>query len=95
VLQVEATWDEGGGDEGGTGGGVAMEQSAAPPKPGVAAGGCTDEYIDLFLMKYVCPRPECFGTMAPLRGSDATQCSMCGHARSEAEFLAEVQAFGG
>lgn len=56
-------------------------------------------YINLFLLKYVCPREGCYGTLAPLPGQPAGQpdgplfeCNMCGGRRSEAEFLAELEA---
>lgn len=65
-----------------------------PDAPGGMAGGCTDEYIQLFIMKYVCPREECHGTLAPILGTDRSQCNICGGVRTEAEFLAEMQAYG-
>ncbi|KAL4420349.1 hypothetical protein ABPG77_006156 [Micractinium sp. CCAP 211/92] len=56
-------------------------------------------YINLFLLKYVCPREGCYGTLAPLPGQPAGrpggplfECNMCGGRRSEAEFLAELEA---
>jgi hypothetical protein len=50
-------------------------------------------YIGLFLLKYVCPGPDCFGTLAPAGpGSDRYECNMCGLARTEAEFLAQLPA---
>jgi SET and MYND domain-containing protein len=48
-------------------------------------------YLSLFMLKYVCPREGCFGTMAALQGSDACECSVCGALRSEAEFLAGLE----
>ena len=37
-------------------------------------------------------QPECFGTMAPeAPGSETLRCNMCGGARTEAEFLAEME----
>lgn len=95
---MEATWEEGSGGEndgGGEGDRGEMAEPAVAPKPGVAAAGCTDEYIQMFVMKFVCPQEECFGTMAPTFGTNKAQCNMCGHVRSEAEFLAEVESYGG
>ncbi|GAB4815909.1 hypothetical protein N2152v2_002955 [Parachlorella kessleri] len=64
--------------------------SAAVVKEGPQADAA---YISVFLLKYVCPRPECFGTLAPAQqGSDTSECNMCGMRRTEAEFLAELQA---
>lgn len=49
-------------------------------------------YVELFVMKYVCPNEDCFGTMAPFSGQpDIYQCNMCGKTRTEAEFLAELE----
>lgn len=49
-------------------------------------------YIDVFLIKYVCPDEGCEGTMAPLHPQvqDANQvleCSVCSRKRTEQEFL--------
>ncbi|PRW33731.1 Histone-lysine N-methyltransferase ASHR2 [Chlorella sorokiniana] len=50
-------------------------------------------YINIFLLKYVCPRSGCYGTLAPAApGADVLECNMCGGRRSEAEFLAELEA---
>lgn len=50
-------------------------------------------YINIFLLKYVCPRAGCYGTLAPAApGADVLECNMCGGRRSEAEFLAELEA---
>jgi hypothetical protein len=48
-------------------------------------------YLQLFMLKYVCPREACFGTMAAVQGAPACECNVCGHRRSEAEFLAELE----
>lgn len=64
--------------------------SGAGPGP----GGCTDEYIQLFIMKYVCPREECHGTLAPVLGTEQSVCNLCGCVRTDAEFLAEMQSYG-
>jgi len=49
-------------------------------------------YIHLFLLKYVCPRQGCEGTMAPLpKQPDVLQCNICGGTRTEAEFMEEVE----
>jgi SET and MYND domain-containing protein len=51
-------------------------------------------YIHVFLFKYICPREGCGGTMAPLsqHQSHELQCNVCGNVRTEAEFLAELEA---
>ncbi len=60
----------------------------------VAAEQAVDAgYINIFLLKYVCPRAGCYGTLAPAApGADVLECNMCGGRRSEAEFLAELEA---
>ena len=55
-------------------------------------GTADPAYIHLFLLKYVCPREGCGGTMAPLfLDSSALECNVCGGTRTEAEFLGEVE----
>lgn len=49
-------------------------------------------YIQMFLLKYVCPQADCFGTMVPQEGSDVYECNMCGFSRTNAEFLTELDA---
>lgn len=51
------------------------------------------QYIELFLMKYICPAGDCNGTMAPAASTDrmTLYCNMCGFRRTEAEFLGEVE----
>eukprot|EP00798_Chlamydomonas_sp_ICE-L_P018503 gene18503-25002_t len=55
-------------------------------------------YIQLFMLKYVCPQPDCFGTMAPRPPAEAApdaspifECSVCAHLRSEKEFLDDIE----
>ena len=59
-------------------------------------GGADPAYISLFLLKYVCPAEGCYGTLAPLPpgagAGDQYECNMCGRRRSEAEFMAELEA---
>jgi SET and MYND domain-containing protein len=67
-------------------------QLARAPLPCPAEGGADPAYIGIFLLKYVCPRQGCGGTLAPLPGApDRFECAMCGGQRSEAEFLAELE----
>ena len=56
--------------------------------------GMTGTYIHIFLLKYVCTRPECFGTFVPVgqRADGLAVCNICGRERSEAQFLAELEA---
>lgn len=50
-------------------------------------------YLQLFLLKYVCATPACFGTCAPTApGSGQLVCSVCGVTRSEDDFLADLGA---
>lgn len=58
-------------------------------------GPLEPQYLRLFLLKYLCPAPSCFGTMAPRTPGDSTlQCAKCGGLRSDAEFIAELEAGG-
>jgi SET and MYND domain-containing protein len=74
-----------------------QHEVAAGTGPG-SSGGTGDDrgpldptYLQLFLLKYMCPRKACFGTMAAVLGSDLCECNVCGGRRSEAEFLAELE----
>jgi SET and MYND domain-containing protein len=55
-------------------------------------------YLSVFLLKYLCPKEGCGGTLAPVQGSSSSssggevcECSVCGALRTEAQFLAELQ----
>eukprot|EP00892_Ulva_mutabilis_P006140 jgi/Ulvmu1/3899/UM018_0121.1 len=52
------------------------------------------QYVELFLMKYICPDSACSGTMAPAAAADGStlHCNICGFRRTDAQFLAEVEA---
>ena len=52
-----------------------------------------ESYIHVFLLKYICPAPECGGTMAPLPGANKSQCNMCDRIRTEQEFMEEMNQF--
>ncbi|KAK9845300.1 hypothetical protein WJX81_002808 [Elliptochloris bilobata] len=103
----EATWQgedetvdlEASSLEGGVASEEGMDEEADPavdPGGGPAAGAglprADPAYIQMFLLKYTCPQPECFGTVAPRPGGDPLECSLCGFTRSEAAFLAELEA---
>ncbi len=48
-------------------------------------------YLQLFLLKHVCPVGGCLGLLAPqAAGAKTLQCNVCGALRSEADFLAEL-----
>lgn len=50
-------------------------------------------YTQLFLLKYVCSHPGCYGTMVPQSlGSDVHVCNVCSKARTDAQFIAELEA---
>lgn len=69
-----------------------------PLQPQEADPGPLDPtYLQLFLLKYVCPAPGCYGTLAPGApgcGSGTHVCAVCGQGRSEADFLAELGGAG-
>ncbi len=85
--QEEATWPED-ADADDWEPAEAMEEDVGDSKDRADAG-----YIQVFLLKYVCPQADCFGTMAPVGlGSSLHECSMCRQQRSEAEFMADLEA---
>jgi len=45
------------------------------------------------MLKYVCPKGGCGGTLAPLLSTDRVQCNMCSFTRTEAEFLEELKEY--
>lgn len=63
---------------------------------GVQEGAEADAaYIHVFVLKFVCPRDACGGSMAPLPGvPDRLQCNLCRLERTEADFLAELEQGG-
>lgn len=73
------------------------QQEAAAGGSGGAAGGhggtgpLDPTYLQLFMLKYMCPVESCFGTMAAVLGTGVCECNVCGHRRSEAEFLADLE----
>ena len=58
--------------------------------------------VQLFLLKFMCPNPDCFGTLAPLvippgaepptnPAENVYECNVCGGRRTEAQFLADLE----
>ncbi|GLC36920.1 hypothetical protein PLESTM_000518500 [Pleodorina starrii] len=85
----EAAGEEAGGDDG-----EVEMQDAQPPivAPPGEEGPLEPTYLRLFLLKYMCSAPGCFGTAAPPKpGSTVLECNVCGRARSEKEFLRELE----
>ncbi|GFH19763.1 SET domain-containing protein [Haematococcus lacustris] len=79
----------------GAGGGAAALRPVGPAPAGSEAEGGPLEaiYLQLYLLKFVCPRPHCLGTMAPTDvGSSLMACAVCGCQRSEQAFLADLDA---
>ncbi len=88
---------------------VASDREACGGKLGVYAdlppnteeGPMDPTYLQLFLLKYVCPEPQCFGTLAPLvplapgggagPGGEVLECNVCGAHRTEAQFLQDLE----
>lgn len=58
-----------------------------------APGPVDEQYLMMFLLKYVCPEEGCGGTLAPKDGGDH-ECNVCGRMRSEAQFLQQLQEEG-
>lgn len=49
-------------------------------------------YVQMFILRYLCPLDDCGGTLAPIAGTDIQECNRCSHQRTNAEFLAELEA---
>lgn len=47
-------------------------------------------YVHLFLLKYVCPKTDCEGTLVPDMITGLFSCNTCDFARTEAEFIEEL-----
>jgi hypothetical protein len=104
-VPLLASGEEGEGDEE-MGGGEEVEQeleleeaeeAAAAEQPVQQRAGedgpAEPSYIQVFILKYTCPRPRCYGTLAPCGvGSDVYECNFCGGRRTEAEFMLELEA---
>ena len=64
-----------------------------------ADGAAVDpSYIDVFVMKFVCPHEGCQGTMAPKipgvpQSAQVLECSVCGRFRTEEEFMKDIEGF--
>ncbi|GLI62126.1 hypothetical protein VaNZ11_004662 [Volvox africanus] len=76
-------------------GGQEVEMQDAQPivcAPPGEEGPLEPTYLRLFLLKYMCAAPGCFGTAAPVKpGSTLLECNVCGRTRSEREFLREIE----
>lgn len=69
-----------------------IQHSAVPSKewkPAFPHDALVPTYLQLFLLKYVCPYQQCFGTMAPIRDTLLLECNMCRRTRAAADFLQE------
>jgi hypothetical protein len=106
-CRLEAAWEArtggGGGseedgmdaeldDEAATAAAAAADDEAAA----ISVEGVDAAYVHVFLTKFCCPRPGCGGAAAPPpRAPGLLECSACGARRTEAEFLAALEAGDG
>lgn len=83
-----------------------MQQDARDAKSSPAIATASEEqlaleaqYIELYLMKYICTEPECFGTFVPQYTGEQEQrdagarrmtCNVCGCTRTEEDFMRDV-----
>ena len=87
-AQEESTWEQ-----------EDMEEGEGPSMHGNGmaenrtGGGVDAGYIQMFILKYVCPEDECGGTLVPLLGTEASKCNMCGRVRTETELMAELESY--
>jgi hypothetical protein len=67
----------------------------APPSAEADEGPLDKTYLELFLLKYLCSRLGCLGTMAPTSpGTGVLECSVCGAQAGENDFLEGLEAAG-
>lgn len=75
--------------------GVATSNSLLPNQPAALSSNhaepMNEAYLQLFMLKYLCPQEHCFGTLCAVFGTDCYECNVCGHKRTEAEFLADLE----
>ena len=101
-MQEECTWDNDSeyedDDMAEEPGGVAVGGTGSTSQEGLPAQSTQGQhphidasYIDIYLLKFMCPNDDCHGTLVPQLGTDKSVCDMCWQARSEAEFMAELQ----
>lgn len=63
-----------------------MMQDDAEDQPSIE-GEITPGYIGTYLVKFVCPKDMCQGTLCPISGKpDVSECNVCGLQRTDAEF---------
>ena len=93
-MQVEQQWAEE-EEEHEMGDADRREQFTIPEDQMADASGPDSEidsgYVQMFIMRYLCPQEDCGGTLAPILGSDVQECNRCSHKRTNAEFMALVQ----
>ncbi len=92
-AQEEATWLSDAEDEvADTGDAMGEEGSETCSNQMDTDDGKADEaYIGMFVLKYVCPIEDCYGTMIPKYRRDSYTCNMCGFQRTEQQFLAAME----
>lgn len=73
------------------------EEMKTPEEDEMQADGNTQDNFPhaMFFVKYLCPKEKCGGTMAPLPPSSGAissimECNVCGHLRTEEEFLEDI-----
>jgi hypothetical protein len=105
-CRLEAAWEARAGGGGGGGSEEDGMDTALGDEAAAAAAAADDDeaaaisvdgvdtaYVHVFLTKFCCPRPGCGGAAAPpSRAPGLLECSACGARRTEAEFLAALEA---
>ena len=66
------------------------QMTAAEESSDSSVDGIDGAYVQMFLMRYLCPQEDCGGTLAPIYGTDLQECNRCSHRRSNADFLASL-----
>ena len=95
-MQVEQQWaneeehdDEGGMHDSESISAASMPDDQLDSTPVSAAADEVDiGYVQMFMMRFLCPQEDCGGTLAPILGTDVQECNRCSHKRTNAEFMA-------
>lgn len=74
------------------------EEMGSPEKDAMESDGDTQNSFPhaMFFVKYLCPKDNCGGTMAPLPptpegASSVMECNICGHFRTDEAFLEDLE----
>ncbi len=92
-MQVEQQWadEEDEMEEAASSGPDSTRQASMAEASGSADSAIDASYVQMFVMRYLCPQEDCGGTLAPITGSDTQECNRCSHKRTDAEFMELIE----